>query len=52
MDYHILKILPLKIEVKNSGTIFLPKEEIAIGFIHNTIKNKYLFMLCQWEGVK
>ena len=29
----------LKIEVKNSGSKFIPKEEIAVGFVHDTIKN-------------
>ena len=42
MDYHILKTLPLKIEVKNLGSKLIPKELIAIGFIHDIVKNTYL----------
>ena len=42
MDYHILLTLPLKIEVKNSGNKFNPKEEIAIGFVHDTVKNYFV----------
>ena len=42
MDFFILKTLPLKIEVKNSGTSLIPREQIAIGFLHDIIKNVYL----------
>ena len=42
MGYHILKTMLVKIEIKNSGTKFIPREEIALGFIHDSVKNFFL----------
>ena len=42
MDYCVLKNLPLKVEMKNLGSKLIPDEQIAIGFIHDIIKNEYL----------
>ena len=42
MFYYIFKLLPLKIELKNLGSKFIPQEMIAIGFIHDILKNTYL----------
>ena len=41
--FHILKILPLKIKTKNLGYKYQINQEIEIGFIHDIIKNYYLF---------
>ena len=38
----LLKILPLKIEIKQIDNKSLIQEKIAIGFVHDTIKNFYL----------
>ena len=32
----------MKIEVKNLGSKLVPNERIAIGFVHDSIKNNYL----------
>ena len=42
MFCYIFKLLPLKIEFKNLGSKSNPKEMIAIGFMHDLIKNTYL----------
>ena len=39
---HILKLLPLKIETKHTGSKLNVQQEVSIGFIHDTIKNHYL----------
>ncbi|WP_341761070.1 pentapeptide repeat-containing protein [Candidatus Tisiphia endosymbiont of Thecophora atra] len=41
--YHILKLLPLKIETKTLDSKIKVEQEIEIGFIHDIIKNYYLF---------
>ncbi|WP_341761068.1 pentapeptide repeat-containing protein [Candidatus Tisiphia endosymbiont of Thecophora atra] len=41
--YHILKLLPLKIETKTSGSKVQIKQEVEIGFAHVIFKNYYLF---------
>ena len=45
--WHILQILPLKIETKHSKD--LKNQEVKIGFIHDTIKNCYLLEAIQEE---
>ena len=42
MGYCILKTMLVKIEVKNSGNKFIPKEEIALGFAHDSVRSYYL----------
>ena len=49
MDYNILRNLPLKIEVKNLGTELQPNEQIAIGFVHDIVKNSYLISAIKRE---
>ncbi|WP_375330736.1 pentapeptide repeat-containing protein [Candidatus Tisiphia endosymbiont of Oplodontha viridula] len=41
--YHILKLLPLKIETKTLDSKIKVEQKIEIGFIHDIIKNYYLF---------
>ncbi|WP_342269666.1 WD40 domain-containing protein [Rickettsia endosymbiont of Orchestes rusci] len=41
--YHILKLLPLKIETKTSGSKVKVEQEVEIGFAHVIFKNYYLF---------
>ena len=43
MFYYILKNLPIKIEFRNSGNKYIPQEVLAIGFVHDIVKNSYLF---------
>jgi len=40
--YHILKLLPLKIETKHSSSKIKMEQAVEIGFIHDTIKNYFL----------
>ena len=42
MYYYILKCLPVKIEFKNEGNNIDIEEKIAVGFIHDIIKNNYV----------
>ena len=45
--WHVLQILPLKIETKHSKD--LKNQEVKIGFIHDTIKNCYFLEAIQEE---
>ena len=49
MFYYILKRLPLKIEFKNQGNNFYINEKIAIGFIHDILKNNYVIKVIREE---
>ena len=49
MFYYIFKLLPVKIEFKNLGSKINPQEKIAIGFIHDIIKNTYLIKAIKEE---
>ncbi len=47
--YHILKTLPLKIEKKHTGDKYGINKEIAVGFIHDTLKNHFLLEAIKGE---
>ena len=44
--WHILKLLPLKVETKSNKDM---KQEVKVGFIHDTFKNSYLLAAIQDE---
>ncbi|WP_342267925.1 pentapeptide repeat-containing protein [Candidatus Tisiphia endosymbiont of Empis tessellata] len=50
--YHILKLLPLKIETKTSASKVQIKQEVEIGFAHVIFKNYYLFEVIKDEVEK
>ena len=51
MFYYVLKNLPLKIEFRNSGNQYIPQELLAIGFVHDIVKNSFLLEAI-WDEFK
>ena len=50
--FHILKLLPLKIESKNAGNKYQIKQDVEVGFTHDILKNYFLFEAIKDEITK